>query len=180
MPAQRETDGLVNYFVLDENAYEQTVADKDRSGGQWAIWQAVYSPVGGDGYPTPLWDSDTGVINSSVASNWRDNWDLTFILERDWQQRGPAIAGKLHFAVGRRDNYYLEQAVYLTEQRLRAVSNPESGATFQYGVNGRHSWLGHSPQDPERQITYTEFIDVIEEYVRDITPDEADVDGRSY
>ena len=180
LPAQRETDGLVNYFVRDEYAYEQAVADKDRSGGQWAIWQALYSPVGGDGYPARLWDPDSGSIEPTVAQYWRDHWDLSHILARDWDSLGPKLAGKLHFAVGMMDNYYLEQAVYLTEERLASLRDPDPGATFQYGVRGRHSWIGHSPVDPERQMTYAEFIDVVADYVAGRAPATADLESWRY
>ena len=112
--------------MKNEFDYEQVVADRDRSGGQWAIWQALYSPVGDDGYPAPLWDPATGVIDRDVAAHWRDNWDLSHIIERDWPRLGDKLRGRLHFAVGRMDNYYLEQAVYLTEERMRA--------SFQYAV----------------------------------------------
>ena len=172
-PAQRETDGLVNYFVKDEYAYEQTVATKDRSGGQWAIWQALYSPVAADGYPAPLWDPRSGAIDPEVAVHWRENWDLSYILERDWATVGPKLAGKLHFAVGRRDNYYLEQAVYLTEERLASVSSPPADATFQYGMYGRHSWIGHSPIDPDREMTYAEFITVVADFIEANAPEGA-------
>lgn len=174
LPAQRETDGLINYHVADEHAYEQVVATKDRSGGQWAVWQALYSPVGDDGYPVPLWDPATGEIDRDVARYWRDHWDLSYILERDWAMLGPKVAGRLHFAVGRRDNYYLEQAVYLTEARMAGLANPEPGATFQYGIGGRHSWIGHSPNDPSQQMKYREFIEVIAEFVAANAPAGAD------
>ncbi len=180
LPGQRETDGLVNYFVRDEYAYEQTVADRDRSGGQWAIWQAVYSPVGPDGYPAALWDPDTGVIDKQIAEHWREHWDLSHILERDWATLGPKLSGKLHFAVGTMDNYYLEQAVYLTEARLKSLRNPQANATFQYGVGGRHSWIGHSPADPSRQMRYAEFIGVVGEFVIEQAPPEADTQSWRY
>ena len=180
LPAQRETDGLVNYHVRDEHAYEQTVASFDRSGGQWAIWQALYSPVGDNGYPVPLWDTVTGEIDPEVAAYWRENWDLSYIIERDWATLGPRLQGKLHFAVGMTDNYYLEQAVYLTEERLKVLENPRAGATFQYGVKGRHSWIGHSPVDPDRQMTYAEFIGVVSDYVIERAPVDADTKGWRY
>ena len=180
LPAQRETDGLVNYSVMDEHRYEQVVATKDRSGGQWAIWTALYSPVGDDGYPLPLWDPETGEIDREVADYWRENWDLSHILARDWATLGPKIAGKLHFAVGRRDNYYLEQAVYLTEERMRELKNPEPAATFQYGTTGRHSWIGRSPADPDRQLRYREFIDVVGGFIREQAPEAADITSWDY
>ena len=63
------------------------------------------------------------------------------------------------------DNYYLEQAVYLTEKRIAALSDPAPDVTFQYGTLGRHSWIGHSPNDPSRQMTYAEFIEVAHRFV---------------
>jgi len=174
LPAQRETSGLVNYHVVDEHRYEQTVASHDRSGGQWAIWQALYSPVGVNGYPVPLWDPATGKIDPEVAAYWRENWDLSYILERDWATLGPKLQGKLHFAVGMSDNYYLEQAVYLTEERMQSLQNPAADATFQYGFRGRHSWIGHSPVDPDRQMTYAEFIGIVGDFVIDRAPESVD------
>ncbi|MEM6544405.1 MAG: alpha/beta hydrolase-fold protein [Pseudomonadota bacterium] len=180
IPAQRDIDGLVNYSMLDEYRYEQTVASKDRSGGQWAVWQALFSPVGEDGYPAPLWDPVTGLIDQDIANYWREHWDLSHILERDWSELGPKLSGKLHFAVGRRDNYYLEQAVYLLEERLAGLANPIPAATFQYGINGRHSWIGHSTEDPTKQLRYREFIDVVADYIRAGAPKDADLSGWSY
>ena len=159
---------------MDEHRYEQTVASHDRSGGQWAIWQALYSPVGDNGYPVPLWDPATGKIDPEVAAYWRENWDLSYILERDWATLGPKLQGKLHFAVGMTDNYYLEQAVYLTEERMKSLQNPAADATFQYGFRGRHSWIGHSPVDPDRQMTYAEFIGIVGDFVIDRAPESVD------
>ena len=40
----------------------------------------------------------------------------------------------------------------LTQEFLGSATNPPVDATFQYGFRGRRSWIGHSPNDPERQI----------------------------
>jgi hypothetical protein len=173
-PAQREIDGLVKYTVRDEYRYEQAIADKDRSGGQWAIWQAVFSSVAEDGYPTPLWDPETGNIDPEVAEYWRENADLSAILDRTWDEIGQGLEGKLHFAVGTMDNYYLNEAVYLIQDVLESKTDPPSGATFQYGFRGRHSWIGHSPQEPERQMTYAEFISVIADFITRHSPSGGD------
>ena len=108
-------------------------------------------------YPAPLFDPGTGVIAPAVAEYWRNNWDLRHILERDWADLGSKVRGKLHFAVGMTDNYYLEEPVYLTQEFLGSATNPPADATFQYGFRGRRSWIGHSPNDPERQMTYAEL-----------------------
>jgi hypothetical protein len=179
-PAQREIDGLVNYCVQDEYRYEQTVGDKDRSSGQWAIWQAVYSSTAEDGYPTPLWDPVTGEIDHEVAEYWRENADLSAILNDNWNTLGPKLRGKLHFAVGTMDNYYLNEAVYLIQEVLESKTNPPADATFQYGFRGRHSWIGHSPVDPDRQITYAEFISVIADYITRNAPAGSDTKSWKY
>ena len=36
--------------IRQEMYYERAVAPNGRSGGQWAIWEAIFSPVGEDGY----------------------------------------------------------------------------------------------------------------------------------
>ena len=45
-------------MMKDENWYELVVGDKSRSGGQWDIWEATYSPVGADGYPQAALEQD--------------------------------------------------------------------------------------------------------------------------
>lgn len=161
-------------FGTDGYRYEQVLGDKGRSGGQWAIWQAVFSSIGPDGYPTPLWDSITGKIYHEVAEFWRENYDLSAIIRRDWTEKGPDLRGKLHFAVGMMDNYYLNEAVYLIQDVLESQTDPPAEASFQYGFRGRHSWIGHSPQEPKREMTYAEFISVIAQYITSRAPVGAD------
>ena len=45
------------------NLRELVLGTHSRSGGQWDIWEAVYSPVGADGYPQRIWDKRTGAID---------------------------------------------------------------------------------------------------------------------
>jgi hypothetical protein len=42
-----------------------------RSGQQLDIWQAVYTPVGEDGYPQTIWDKRTGEIDSEAARHFK-------------------------------------------------------------------------------------------------------------
>ena len=50
-PAYRDYLGNITVTMEDENHMELVIGDKSRSGGQWDIWEAVYSPLGEDGYP---------------------------------------------------------------------------------------------------------------------------------
>ncbi|MGA3222435.1 MAG: hypothetical protein ABSC65_01680 [Acidobacteriaceae bacterium] len=72
-----EQPGMRNYLgqtlisMRDNVAYEAALGDHGRSGEQFDIWQAVYGPVGPDGYPAQIFDKQTGVIDHKVAAYWR-------------------------------------------------------------------------------------------------------------
>ena len=52
------------------------------------------------GYPQPLYDKVTGVIDKEVAEYWREHYDLSYMIKRDWATLGPKLAGKLHIYCG--------------------------------------------------------------------------------
>src|SRR5262245_4462961 len=88
-PGLRDYLGHVSATSEELNRMELVLGTKSRSGQQWDIWEAVFSPVGADGYPQRIWDKRTGVIDPEVAEFWRDNYDLSYILKRDWAKLGP-------------------------------------------------------------------------------------------
>src|SRR5258706_226850 len=80
---------------------EAVLRSKRRSGGQLAIWEAVYGPVGEDGYPKPLWDPMTGKIDHVVAGYMRDHgYDLRHYAQTHWPEIGPKLVDKLHLYCG--------------------------------------------------------------------------------
>ena len=98
----RETDGTITSDMDDAIRFELVLGTRGRSAEQFDIWQAVYSPVGEDGYPEPIIDPRTGAIDHKVADYWKEHYDLDYIMQRDWKTLGPKLVGKLHFAVGER------------------------------------------------------------------------------
>jgi hypothetical protein len=165
-PNARRPDGNVTSTIRQENAYERAVGPNGRSGGQWAIWEALFSPVGPDGYAAPIWDRVTGEIDHEVAEYWRENWDLTHHLVENWPRIGPSLAGKIHVATGDMDSYYLNNAVELMEAALAGLSDPGPEATFEYGRKKPHCWIGESPWRPGEDLTNSEFIRVVEGYLK--------------
>ena len=145
-PGKRDYLGHLQATVQQMNQLELALGSNGRSGGQWDIWQAVYSPVGPDGYPKPIWDKRTGVIDKSVAAYWREHYDLGDILRRNWKTLGPKLQGKIHIYCGDMDNYYLNNAVYLVEEFLAATTDPPYGGEVRYGDRAEHCWNG----DPTR------------------------------
>lgn len=139
-PAVRRPDGTVVTTMDRENRRELVLGTHGRSEDQFGIWQAVFSPVGGDGYPKPIWDPDTGVIDPSVAEYWKQHYDLRHILARDWKTLGPKLVGKLHIAVGTRDTYYLDNAVRLMQTFLENTNNPYYAGYVHYGPHQPHCY----------------------------------------
>lgn len=138
----REPDGSIIADMRGEYGYEYVLGTHGRSTEQWDIWQAVFSPAGPDGYPAEVIDPLTGTIDKSVVAYWHDHYDLAAILKRDWPTLGPKLEGKLHFAVGDGDTYFLNNAVHLLQDQLEATRNPHSDATFQYGPGMPHCYTG--------------------------------------
>jgi hypothetical protein len=141
-PARRDYLGDISSTMRQNNHKELALATKTRSGQQWDIWEAVYSPVGEDGYPARLWDKYSGEIDHEVAEYWKENYDLRYILERDWDTIGPKLEGKVHVYCGDMDNYYLNNAVYLMEDFLESTTNPYYGGEVDYGDRAEHCWNG--------------------------------------
>ncbi|WP_373492625.1 hypothetical protein [Aquiflexum sp.] len=135
--------GHVSAMLKDMNHKELALGGtKSRSGDQWDIWQAVYSPVGDDGYPKPIWDRYSGEIDKEVAKHWQENFDLRYIMERDWSKLGKNLEGKIHIYCGDMDNYYLNNAVYMTEDFLENTTDPYYGGEVLYGDRAEHCWNG--------------------------------------
>ncbi len=141
-PMERTSEGQVDVTMRQMSQLEDVLGSHGRSGQQFEAWEAVYGPVGVDGYPKPLWDKATGKIDPSVATYMRDHgYDLRYYLEQNWPTIGPKLVGKLHIYCGDMDNFYLNLAVYRLEDFLRRTSNPAYGGSVEYGrpMKG-HGW----------------------------------------
>ena len=158
-PGQRNWLGHVDRTLEESNHLELVLGTRGRSGGQWDVWQSVYSPVDEDGYPRPIWDKLTGEIDPEVAEYWRENYDLVHILRRDWSTLGPRLAGKLHIYVGDMDNYYLNNAVYLAEEFLESTRDPHYGGEVDYGDRAEHCWNGdHTRPNAISRLRYIQMF----------------------
>ncbi|MBI4543525.1 MAG: hypothetical protein HY705_10905, partial [Gemmatimonadetes bacterium] len=158
-PGTRNWLGHVATTLEQMNHRELVLGTRSRSGDQWDIWEAVYSPVGPDGYPARIWDKRTGTINRRVAEYWREHYDLSYILRRDWATLGPKLRGKLHIYVGDMDNYYLNNAVYLVEELLRSATNPPADAEVDYGDRAEHCWNGdHTRPNALSRLRYHQMF----------------------
>jgi hypothetical protein len=171
-PAMRDGKGHIKAQLQDVNRREYILGNNSRSGDQWDIWQAVYSPVGDNGYPKPIWDKLTGEIDPEVANYWRENYDLRYIMERDWDKIGKDLEGKVNIYCGDMDNYYLNNAVVLTETFLESTTNPYYDGEVDYGNNAEHCWNGdqENPNYISRLRYNTMYLEKIQERLKKTAP----------
>jgi hypothetical protein len=181
-PGHRNYLGHIDATLQDMNYRELVLGTKSRSGQQWDIWEAVYSPVGPDGYPKRIWDKLTGKIDSTVANYWKENYDLSYIMKRDWNKLGNKLKGKIHIYCGDMDNYYLNNAVYLTEEMLKKLNAPAYDGEVDYGDRAEHCWNGdHSQPNYISRLRYHRmFIPKWAEEVKKRAPADADLTGWRY
>jgi len=163
-PNFRSTDGSIRNMMKDENHYEMVVGNKSRGGGQWDIWEAAWGPIGEDGYPKPIWDKKTGVIDHEVAEYWKEHWDIRHYLETNWKEIGPKLEGKLHIYTGDMDSFYLNNAVALLEEFLESTKDPYYDGVIEYGDGKPHCW---GPRGME-------LLKLMEKHILNFAPKEED------
>ncbi len=181
-PGRRDYLGHISSTLEQTNHRELVLGAHSRSGDQWDIWEAVYSPVGDDGYPKRIWDKVTGEIDHDVAEFWRENYDLGHIMRRDWKTLGPKLVGKLHIYCGTMDNYYLNNAVYLVEDFLEDTTNPYYEGVIDYGERAEHCWNGDQdrPNALSRLRYHQMYVDRILRRIEESAPEDADVTSWRY
>ena len=117
-----------------------------------------------------------------MAKFWRDNYDLRYILQRDWSKLGPKLQGKIHIYCGTMDNYYLNNAVYLMEDFPESTTDPHYGGEVDYECNAEHCWNGdhERPNAISRLRYHVMYVDKILERIKAAAPPGADLESWRY
>ena len=131
-PGLRNYLGHVAITLEAMNQLELVLGTKGRSGQQWDIWEAVYSPVGDGRLP----EAALGQAHRRHRSPGRR------VLARALRPVAHPAArlgarasassskGKINLYVGDMDNYYLNNAVYLVEEFLKGTKNPPTAGKW--------------------------------------------------
>lgn len=117
----------VRHYAQQENAHGYF-------GGQFAAFNAVFSPKGPDGQPMRLFDIGTGRIDQDVAKAWQ-KYDISFLLRNNWKTLGPKLKGKLNIWVGTADTFHLDESVRLLDSELKRLG---SDARIEYRDGKTH------------------------------------------
>jgi len=124
----------------------------------------------------------TGEINHSVAEHWKENYDLRYILERDWKILGPKLKGKINLYVGEMDNYYLNNSVYLMEEFLESTTDPYYDGEVDYEPRAEHCWNGdHTRPNALSRLRYNQmYMPRILKRILETAPEGADLESWRY
>jgi hypothetical protein len=181
-PGERDYLGRTLTSTKQINQYELALGSHARSGEQFDIWQAVYGPVGKDGYPRPIFDKETGEIDPVTAAYWKEHFDLSAILQKNWATLGPKLDGKIHVYVGSADTYFLNDGVYYLQDVLNATTNPPYGGEVKYGDRAEHCWNGdpNLPNYLSRLHYNTMYLPKILERIAKTAPPGADLSSWRY
>jgi len=131
--------------LMSVRQYAQQEMVKGYYGGQFASFNAVFSPKGDDGQPMKLFDVETGRIDPFVAKAW-EKYDISLLLRSNWKTIGPKLKGKLHIWVGTADTFHLNEAVELLDGELKKLG---SDAKIEY-LEGRSHFDMYKDGLPEK------------------------------
>ena len=106
-----------------------------------------------------------------LAKYWREHYDLTALLEREWPTLGPKLVGKVHVTMGTKDSFYLDAAAHRMEDFLESTKlpgkSPYYGGSFEFGNNEPHCYAGKIPEGVP-MLTY--YVRVFADYIRKTAP----------
>jgi len=155
-------DGSAQYLVRDATGNEttglKTYAQRERVfgdyGGQMDSFDWVFSPRGKDGRPQPLFDRVTGKVDPEVAAYWREHFDISHIIRRDWKTLKPVLDGKIHLIIGDNDTFHLNEAAELLEQELKTLGAKAAFTFVPGGTHGNLDRIGDDAMGLEKRIAW--------------------------
>ncbi len=148
-PVMRETSGEPMLSMREFIRYENVLGSSNtylNSGGQFSAHTALYSPKGDMGLPKPLFDPNTGAIDSEVAEHWK-KYDFKLYAQENWTELGPKIEEKIYVWMGDMDHFYLNTGTRELDDFLKTTQNPRSDAVFEYSA-----MEGHCSQFSDKKV----------------------------
>jgi hypothetical protein len=126
-------------------------ATMGRSGEQFDIWQAVYGPVGEDGYPQPIFDKVTGEIDPQrgrVLARTLRSERFCSATGRSWAR----VGGQRFTSMSAPTTRTSSERRRLSHGGLsQATNNPPYDGEVTYGPRAEHCWNG----DPNLPNAYS-------------------------
>ncbi|MBN4071288.1 hypothetical protein JYT72_02140 [Crocinitomix catalasitica] len=158
IPMRRSVNGQPIWSMREYIKYENIQSPTNsytQSGGQFSAFVALYSPKGDDGLPMPIFDPESGIIDTLVGAAW-EKYDYLKYVEKNWDVLGPKIEGKIFISVSDMDNFYLSYPMKKFDDYLKTRTNPTSNAEIEF-----LPYTGHC-----RQYSHKIVLEKIEEKLK--------------
>jgi len=129
-PARRNIYGEVGLTMKDLVDQERLISPTGHyieSRSVFGVYNQLYSPKDENGRPIPLFNQETGKIDSLVAEHWK-KYDLLHYTKENWNSLGIKLQGKIYIWVGDMDGFYLNTALRKYDEFLKSTENPKSDA----------------------------------------------------
>jgi hypothetical protein len=65
-----------------------------------------------------MFNRTTGVVDPQVIAYWREHYDISDDIEKNWPSLAPNLTGKIHLFVGTEDTFYLDGAAHRLDSLL--------------------------------------------------------------
>ncbi len=115
---------VIHMTVREEAMMEYVIDPRGESGQQWDAWEAMWSPRDeASGLPKPMFDSISGAIDPEVVAQWREHYDISELVRKEWDHFAPIVHGKVRLLCGEFDNYYLDRAVRRFKQMIEDIAD---------------------------------------------------------
>jgi len=145
-PVMRDTNGEPMLSLKEFIQYENVLGSSNsylNSGGQFSAHTALYSPKGKNNLPKPMFDPISGKIDAEVAEYWK-KYDFKIYAEKNWENLGPKLKGKIFIWMGDMDHFYLNPATRSFNDFLKSTKNPKSDAKIIFSpMKGHCSAYSH-------------------------------------
>jgi hypothetical protein len=159
-------DGTPQYLVRDATGKETTSFKQYAMqenvlgdyGGQIDSFDWVFSPRGNDGRPQPLFDRATGKVDPVVAKYWRDHFDISYIIRRDWRSLKPVLDGKIHLTIGTMDTFHLNEAARLLDLEMQVLGADADFYYMEGRTHGNIDRIGDDPWGLEKKIAWEMWL----------------------
>jgi hypothetical protein len=115
--------------VKQEAQTEDILGPDNTSGQQWDSWFAVWGPRNEQGHPANLFDPATGVIDHTVAEQYR-KYDIANLVRTQPDKYRDVMQKHVRLVVGGADNFFLNEAVTLLKEdvdKLQARAHAGAG-----------------------------------------------------
>ena len=113
--------------MVDQERLVSSTGHPNNSRYLIGVYNQMFSPKDKNGRAIPLFNQETGKIDSLVAEHWK-RYDLLLYNKENWSRIGSKLQGKINIWMGDMDNIYLNTALRRYDEFLKSTENPKSDA----------------------------------------------------